>query len=82
MYRTPSINHIDYKKFSKKEGPSNDASIPLRRGKTIITGGRGREGPGWERCRGEERWGEVPQALWAPLFMWNGSLVTGGQSVG
>jgi hypothetical protein len=44
MYRTPRIKHIDYKKFNKKEGPSNDASIPLRRGKKIITGGRGREG--------------------------------------
>jgi hypothetical protein len=46
MYRTPRIKHIDYKKFNKKEGPSNDASIPLRRVKKIITGGRGREGSG------------------------------------
>ena len=28
--------------------PSEDASIALRRVKKIITGGRGREGPGWE----------------------------------
>ena len=46
MYRTPRINHIDYKKFSKKEGPSNDASIPFRKGNKIITGGRVKEGPG------------------------------------
>ena len=56
-YRTPRIKHIDYKKFNKKEGPSNDVSIPLRQGKKIITGGKGREGPGWKRVRGEEKWG-------------------------
>ena len=43
MYRTPRIKHIDYKKFNKKEGPSNDVSIPLRTGKKIITGGKGRD---------------------------------------
>ena len=58
MYRTPRIKHIDYKKFNKKEGPSNDASIPLRRGNKIIMGGRGRERPGRERG-GERRRGEA-----------------------
>jgi hypothetical protein len=32
-------------KFNKKKGPSKDASIPLRREKEIIMGGRGKEGP-------------------------------------
>ena len=36
-------------KPNKKGGPSVDASIPLRRGNKIIMGGRGREGPGWQR---------------------------------
>jgi hypothetical protein len=36
-------------KFNKKEGPSEDAPIPLRRGKEMITGDRGKEGCGWER---------------------------------
>jgi hypothetical protein len=31
-------------KLNKKEGPSVDASIPLRRENKIILGGRGREG--------------------------------------
>jgi len=38
--------------FNKKEGPSMDASVLLRRGYKIIVGGRGREGPGWKRGRG------------------------------
>jgi hypothetical protein len=32
-----------------------DASIPLRRGNKIITGGRRREGPEWEIKEGRER---------------------------
>jgi hypothetical protein len=32
-------------KFNKKEGPSEDASVPLRSGEKIIMGGRGRERP-------------------------------------
>ena len=44
-------------KLNKKEGPSVDASIPLRRGNKIITGGRGREGPGWEREGGRKKRG-------------------------
>ena len=43
------IYPTDHKKFNKKEGPSEDASIPLRRGNKIIMGGRGREEPGWKR---------------------------------
>ena len=29
-------------KYNKQKGPNEDASIPLLRGKEIITGGRGR----------------------------------------
>jgi hypothetical protein len=36
--RIPVIQPIDHKKFNKKEG----SSIPLKRGKKIITGGKGR----------------------------------------
>ena len=32
-----------------------DTSIPLRRWNKIITWGRGREGPKWERGEGEKR---------------------------
>jgi hypothetical protein len=39
-------------KFNKKEGPSKNASISLRRKNKIIMGGRRREGLGWERSRG------------------------------
>ena len=46
MYRIPRIQPTDSKKFNKKEGQSEDVSNPLRRGKEIIIGGRGREGLG------------------------------------
>jgi len=38
----------DYKKLNKKEGPCEDASVPLRRGNKIIMG-----------CRREEEKGET-----------------------
>jgi hypothetical protein len=38
-----------------QEGPSEDVSIPLKRGNKIIMGGKGRKGSGWER-RGEKRY--------------------------
>ena len=47
-------------KLNKKEGPSEDASIPLRRGNKIIMRGM-REGPKWESgkragsCMGGDR---------------------------
>jgi hypothetical protein len=43
------IQFTDQIKFNKKEGPSEAASIPLRRENKIIMGGRGRERPVWER---------------------------------
>jgi hypothetical protein len=56
------IYSTDPKKLSKKEGPSMDASITLRRENRIIMGGRCREEPRWERevggKRGQEQvWG-------------------------
>ena len=38
----PRIESTDYK-CNKQKGPSEDASIPLRRGKKIIMGGRRRD---------------------------------------
>ena len=46
MYRIPMIQPKDPKKFNKKEEPSEDALIPLRRGNKMTIGGRGKEGPG------------------------------------
>ena len=65
------------KRGKKKVGWKEEGRTGKKEG-----GGKREEGPWWERCRGEERWGEVPQTLWAPLSAWNRSLVTGGQSVG
>jgi hypothetical protein len=45
-------------KFNKKEDPSEDASIPLRRGNKIIMGFRGREGPLYKKGGGGERGGQ------------------------
>ena len=45
--------------LNKKEGPSEDASISLRKGNKIIMGGRGREGLGG---RGEGEGGQ--NQLW------------------
>jgi hypothetical protein len=36
------IKPTGHKKFNKKEGSSEDASIPLKRGNKIITGSKGR----------------------------------------
>ena len=36
--------YTDHLKFDKKEGPSEDDSILLRKGNKIINGGRGKEG--------------------------------------
>jgi hypothetical protein len=43
------IHPIDPKKLNKKEGPSEDTSIPCQRGNKIIMGDREREGHGWEK---------------------------------
>jgi hypothetical protein len=42
------INPTDCKKLNKKECPSEDASIPLRRGNKIIMEAEG-VGQGWEK---------------------------------
>ena len=51
-YRIPMLHSTDPKKLNKKEGPSADAWILLKRGNKIVIRGRWREGTGWER-----RWG-------------------------
>ena len=51
-YRIPMIQPIDHKQYNKMEGPSEDASIPLRRGNKIIVAGRGKRNLG---SRGEGR---------------------------
>ena len=53
-YRIPKIQSTELKKVNKPKGSSEDASIPLGREKKVIVGGRGKEGPGWERGQGEE----------------------------
>lgn len=42
-YRIPMIQFTDGMKFKKKESPSMDALIPLRRGGRDLSGGRERE---------------------------------------
>ena len=54
-YRIPWIQPTDHEKYNKQKCSSEDASISFRRRKEIIAGGRGREGPGWERERGEKK---------------------------
>jgi hypothetical protein len=48
------IHSTDPKKLNKKEGPSENAEISLRRENKIIIGERRREGTGWERAWGGE----------------------------
>jgi hypothetical protein len=45
---THATTHRPYE-ANKKEGQSVDSSIPLRIRKKVITGDKGREGPGWVR---------------------------------
>ena len=40
------IQFSEVKELNKKEGPSEDAAIPLRRENKIFMGGRERDGPG------------------------------------
>ena len=51
----PMIQLTDHMKLKNTEDKNMDASIQLRRGNKIITGGRGREGLGRERGRGRKR---------------------------
>ena len=53
-FRIPKIQLTDRMKLNKKEVQSMNASIPLRIMNKIITGGRGREGPEWERGEGQK----------------------------
>jgi hypothetical protein len=53
-FRLPMIQLTDNMNFNKKEDPNVNTSILLRRRNKIITRGRGREGPGWERREGGE----------------------------
>ena len=53
----PMTQLTDHLKLNKKEGPSVDTSISLRRWNKIITGSKGRKGPGWEKG-GREMGGE------------------------
>ena len=57
MLRIPIGQLTNHMKLNKKEGPSVYTSIPLRKGNKIVIGGRGREGPGWERERRRKRGG-------------------------
>ena len=55
MFRIPMVQLTEFMKLNKEEGPRVDSSIPLRRGNKIIIGGRGREGPRWEREMGRKK---------------------------
>ena len=48
-YRIPRIKSTELKKVNKQKGPSEDASIPLRRKRKAITEGQGSKWPGWKR---------------------------------
>lgn len=50
---TECLVSTEFKKANKQKGPTEDNSVPHRRGKETITGGRGREGPLWERSKGK-----------------------------
>jgi hypothetical protein len=52
----PRIHSTELKKVNKPKDPSESASIPLGQENKVITGGRGREGSGWER-RGKQKRG-------------------------
>ena len=52
MYSGPLFHLFNCFKFNKEEGPSEDVSIPHRRGGKIIMGGIEREVSEWERGEG------------------------------
>jgi hypothetical protein len=53
MYRIPIIYPLDPQKLNKKEGPSEEASIPLRRRKEIIIASKAMERPGGKGKEGK-----------------------------
>jgi hypothetical protein len=53
--RIPMMYPTEPKKLNKKQGPSEDVSIPLRRGNKIIMGGRGRRDLGGSGERGQDQ---------------------------
>jgi hypothetical protein len=55
--RIPAVQLIDHIKHNKKEFQTVDASILLRRGNKIVTGGRGRNAGEREEVE-EKRWGQ------------------------
>lgn len=61
--RISMVQFTDHKKLNKIEAQSVNASIQLRMGNKIITGGRGREGPGWERGGREEKGNRIRYGL-------------------
>jgi len=68
-YRMPIPHSTDPVTLKKKEGPSEDARMSLRRGNKIIMGGRRREGTGWGRKMGRgmggvqnQMWGETRES--------------------
>ena len=63
------MTHLtDLKNLNKKEGPSEDTWISLRRGNKLVMGGRGREGPVWARGMGrqDQAWGEAGESPRGP----------------
>ena len=63
IQNTYDIQFTELKKVNKQKCPSKDASIFLEREKKTITGGRGREGPGWKRGGGGEKGGMIRYKL-------------------
>jgi hypothetical protein len=49
MYSIPRIQSTELKQVNKHRGLSEDPSIILEKEIKIINGGRGRQGPKWER---------------------------------
>jgi hypothetical protein len=63
-YRLPKIQSTELKKFNKLKCPSEDASVPLERGKkTIIRGEGGTELRG-KVNRGRRKWGGEGNLIW------------------
>ena len=54
-YRIPRIQSTELKKVSKLKGPSEDASVPLRKEKKAITRGEGGRNLGGEGDRERKR---------------------------
>lgn len=74
-YRKPRVQPTDHKKYNKKKGSNECASIPCRMGNKKVMGDRGKKGP-----RREKRGGKGNRIKYRGIG-WTGEKPRGARSI-